>query len=157
MEKEASSLQTTTSPLPNPTRWEYHCNFCDGTFDSGRALGGHQNAHRFEPRESKRTHHVRVPKQDRPPIVPHTSLCPPPLPNFMRPPSLTNCPYCQSHPTALQGDLPPRVANHRQYEWDMMVARAGQGMQPVGSRIGSDLHVMSANGHVEEVDLELKL
>ncbi|GMP97257.1 hypothetical protein CsSME_00045584 [Camellia sinensis var. sinensis] len=56
---------TSSSNWGNNNKWEYKCIFCAKIFKSGRALGGHQNAHRFEPRESKRTHHLRIPRLDR--------------------------------------------------------------------------------------------
>ncbi|GFZ03672.1 hypothetical protein Acr_16g0002960 [Actinidia rufa] len=79
--------------MVNPSdsdKWEYICIYCNETFSSGRALGGHQNAHRFEPRESKRTHHMRVPKKDRPVLVtspqlnvlPQVTVTVPPHPSF---------------------------------------------------------------------------
>ncbi|KAA8516965.1 hypothetical protein F0562_017217 [Nyssa sinensis] len=46
-------------------KWEYQCIYCSETIYSGRALGGHQNAHRFEIREKKRTHHLRLPRRNR--------------------------------------------------------------------------------------------
>lgn len=148
MEKEASSLQLTTTSLASPTKWEYKCIFCDRTFDSGRALGGHQNAHRFEPRESKRTHHVRVPKKDRPPVVPHKNLWPP---------NPKNDSYYHGYPMTMQGGLPPCVADHGEHEWEILGARAGQGMQAEGSRNGPYLNATNADHGVQEVDLELKL
>ncbi|KAI8562039.1 hypothetical protein RHMOL_Rhmol03G0004000 [Rhododendron molle] len=156
MEKEASSLQLTTTSLASQTKWEYKCIFCDRTFDSGRALGGHQNAHRFEPRESKRTHHVRIPKEDRPPVVPHKNLWPPPNPSLW-PPNPKNDSYYHGYPMTMQGGLPPCVADRREHEWEILVAGAGQGMQAEGSRNGPYLNATNADHGVQEVDLELKL
>ena len=167
-------------------KWEYQCIYCNETFSSGQALGGHQNAHRFEPRESKRTHHMRVPKKERPVLVnvrPQVTVNVPPHPSFRPPvggsghknaplihprsnghvvgmPSMatpTYSHYQQVYPMAMQEHLQPPVAYHWQ-EWDTLIARSGQGMQAETSSIGSDMNSRAEiNGGVGEVDLELKL
>ncbi|KAL6986965.1 hypothetical protein U1Q18_012725 [Sarracenia purpurea var. burkii] len=89
MQNETSLETTATSS--DSDQWDYRCIFCLKVFKSGRALGGHQNAHRFEPREKRRTHHMRVPKQDRSAAVEQEAPPPNAAPQMnLRPPTSAN-------------------------------------------------------------------
>ncbi|XP_059645905.1 uncharacterized protein LOC132289158 [Cornus florida] len=151
-------------------KWEYQCIYCNQTFFSGRALGGHQNAHRFEPREKRRTHHLRVPMRYQsldgssgPAAAVHS---PPSPPNWSG--GYGNFPMTGGlWPAAPLGHgngfpAPPPLAAHvdhmqhainvaPDYPWNGVVGRVG---------INRDLNAVEVTSKMRvdmEVDLELKL
>ncbi|GFS40783.1 hypothetical protein Acr_00g0070520 [Actinidia rufa] len=125
MQREGSLETTATS---NDTGdWEYQCIFCEKIFNTGRALGGHQNAHRFKPRNHKRTHHRRLPKKRQ-------------TPRALPPPAPQNIPWY----------------NHYQHVCEMVGQAIQAKASRVGLDLNAMPSDVGGSGG-EEVDLELRL